>query len=118
MAQIGVSKVSAKNVILIDEGKYNVTLQLKCWPQGADTAADTPVIDEEVTKTAKAQVEGKTAQELVDELKGRFEDEIQARIVKYNDEDVKLNNNKMYNMVAALNITFSSSSSSSSSSGV
>lgn len=62
----------------------NVKYHLKCWKEGDNPEADTPVIDKDFSGQCKTQVEGKTLDELVTRVEQTAIKLMQAEINIYN----------------------------------
>jgi len=90
--QIEVSKVSVTDAGEKFGGKLlNVTMQLKCWPEGANTETDPTVIDQTFSKEYRDKEELTVVQQ-VTKTANLIKNDMQKVIDTYNREQALLNN--------------------------
>lgn len=90
--QIQVSKVSVTDAGDKFGGKMlNVTMHLKCWPEGANTETDPTVIDQTFSEKYKV-IEGLTVVQQITKTATLIKTKMQAVIDTYNREQALLNN--------------------------
>ncbi len=84
--QINVTKVSA-----VSQGEGGtLTLNMKCWSEGADPQADDPVLQIEKSAYIKKRVECVTGQQLVNRATKEIGKAFQAAIDRYKNEQTIL----------------------------
>ena len=90
--QIEVSKVSVTDAGEKFGGKLlNVTMQLKCWAEGANTETDPAVIDQAFSEEYREK-EGLTVVQQVTKTANLIKTKMQVVIDRYNREQALLNN--------------------------
>lgn len=100
--QIQVSKGSVIDAGDRYEGKlFNIILNLKCWAEGANIETDPAVIDQDFTGQYK-EVEELTITQQVTKAAVDIEQQMQAVIDRYNQEQAILNNSLLDSAVTGI----------------